>query len=188
MALISEVPEEPEGGGEPEPPRPARVRVWDGERWVAYFGDTSSVDQRFKPVFFGGFAAAWRYLEHAPQGIEGIAQGQSPRVALWRRYDVGPGVATKPWDQLSERTKQGYRGRMRAALGLHTEEQFARFHATADSATIKWLRRHGPMPPELVVGPSGEALEPGRGGGGTEWVTTWEQSRGAHRRQQEEPE
>lgn len=155
------------------------MRVLDGGRYVAYFGDTSAVDQRYVAHYHPSLDAAWTYLEGSPQGTEGIAEGLSPKVCLWRRYDIGRGAAQKPWSQLTERTKEGYRTRMRAQLGIRSERDFARFHATADSQTLKWLRRHGPAPEYLVVGPGGEALTPSRSG---DWVTTWEQKRGSHRR------
>ena len=103
MAIISEIPDP----NDPQLSRPARVRTWDGERYVAYFGDTSSVDERFKAVYFQSFEQAWDYLEGAPQGIQGIALGGSPKVCLWRHYDIGEPVAKKSWDTLSERTRQG---------------------------------------------------------------------------------
>ena len=94
----------------------------------------------------------------------------SPKLALVRRMAVRP-AAKRRWDTLSESTKRGYRGRIRS-LGIRNEDEIARFHDTADSATLKWLRRHGPKPPDLIVR-RGTAYRAARGRGA--WATVWEQ-------------
>ena len=136
--------------------------------WVWQGGSLGVVDRPHTVVRAQTRDEAMDYV-----GEEHDLNGDSPQIGLFRRHEFATPAAHKRWDQLSERTKQGYRGRMRS-IGIRTDADMARFHDSADSRTLKWLRRHGPRPSELVV-VGGRAAYPARGRGS--WATVWEQRR-----------
>ena len=149
------------------PPRPWHVAILDGEPAVLYAGSLDVLSGPHVVIWHQTVGDAQEYLE----GGQGFSLGQtSPAIALFRRLEPRP-VAKKPWAELSEQTKRGYRGRMRS-MGVRSEAEMARFHASADSATLHWLRRHGERPADLIV-VGGYALYPARGSG--VWATVWEQ-------------
>jgi hypothetical protein len=143
------------------------VVVLDGEMWAWRGGSLDVVDYPHSVIRHRDQEEAMDYL-----GDHGL-DGESPRIGLFRRMDFATPAAHKRWADLSERTKQGYRGRLRS-VGVRTDADMARFHDSADSETLKWLRRHGPRPPELVV-VEGRPAYPARGTGS--WATVWEQKR-----------
>ena len=143
------------------------VVVLDGEMWAWRGGSLAVVDRPHMVARAATREEAMDYLgDHA-------LNGASPLIGLFRRLDFSKPAAHKPWAGLSERTKQGYRGRLRS-IGVRTDADMARFHESADSETLRWLRRHGPRPPELVV-VGGRPAYPARGSGS--WATVWEQKR-----------
>ncbi len=143
------------------------VVVLDGEMWVWQGGSLGVVDLPHTVVRAQTREEALDYTgEHD-------INGDSPQIGLFRRIDFAKPAAHKPWAELSERTKQGYRGRLRS-IGVRTDADMARFHDSADSKTLQWLRRHGPRPSELVV-VKGRPAYPARGRGS--WATVWEQKR-----------
>lgn len=145
----------------------ADVVVIDGEAWRHEGGSLEVVDAPHVLVRFPTRDAALDYAG------DYSLNGSSPQIGLFRRLVYARPAAHRQWANLSERTKRGYRGRMRS-IGIRTNEDMARFHNSADSATLKWLRRHGPRPPELVI-VGGRPAYPSRGAGS--WATVWEQKR-----------
>ena len=126
----------------------------------------------FEFVRHDTFADARRYIEGAVV-FDGVSadvalEGSSPPLGLFQRLLVRP-KAKKKWADLTEQTKRGYRGPMHR-LGIRGEAAEAIFHDEADSATLKWLRRHGPQPADLViVAGKPRYLAHGDGSVGTAW-------------------
>ena len=153
------------------PPRPLRVAVLDGRSWVFMAGTIEVLAGTFEFVRHDTFAAAKAYIEGAAvfAGDADLAlEGTSPPLALFQRLLVRP-AAKKRWADLTEQTKRGYAGPMHR-LGIRGDAAEARFHDEADSATLKWLRRHGPQPADLVImAGRPRYLAHGDGSVGTAW-------------------
>lgn len=81
-----------------------------------------------------------------------VAGATTTYVSLWR-LQPPPKLAAalrrrKPWGELSERTLQGYRGRLRHQAHIKDPAQQAAWHRWAPD--VRWLRRHGPYPREYL--------------------------------------
>lgn len=149
------------------PPRPYQVAAFEGEPWVFYAGSLDVLGVPHHVHRHRSLRAAREYLMEG--GREFRLEDASPPIALFRALQFGKSAARTPWSALTERTKQGYRGRLRR-LGIRSDADMARFHASADSATLKWLRRHGPKPADLII--VGQApMYPASGSGS--WATVW---------------
>ena len=149
---------------EPGLPAAPIVVALEGEPWLFIDGNLAALDGPYVLVRRRTRAEIMEYI-----GGHDLA-ATSPPIALFRRLEFRR-ASKRAWADLTESTKRGYRGRLRS-LGIRSEADMARFHAEADSATLKWLRRKGPRPRDLVV-VNGRPLYDSRGAGS--WGAIWGQ-------------
>lgn len=198
MPYLDEVPD-PNG----PPPRVNGAEVighFAGHTWAAYFGNPHVIEGTFQLLTHDWFSEAqavdrgeislrpaWEYLQGAPGGALGPIVGYAACVWLMVEEVQGPPAAKRSWADLSERTKQGYRGKMRHGLGIGregwngrryqdpaqkatAERQFAAYYASATD--LRFLRRHPPKASANIT--SSHRWSPiSHGGSGWAWASTW---------------
>jgi hypothetical protein len=112
-----------------------------GSLWYLMYGNPSIGTERVWVELHNSLAAADKYLENAPS---------ISYVSLWRAQPTRKLAAAlarrTPWDRLSPRTLEGYRGRLNRQAGIRNPSLQAQWHRWAPN--LKWLRRHGDYPPE----------------------------------------
>jgi hypothetical protein len=112
-----------------------------GSDWFLMYATSFKEAERIWVELHKSLAAAEDYIISAPS---------ISYVSLWRAQPppkLAAALARRtPWDRLSPRTLEGYRGRLNRQAGIRDPTLQAQWHRWAPD--VKWLRRHGNYPPE----------------------------------------
>jgi hypothetical protein len=112
-----------------------------GSAWFLMYATSFKEAERIWVELHKSLAAAEDYIISAPS---------ISYVSLWRAQPppkLAAALARRtPWDRLSPRTLEGYRGRLNRQAGIRDPRLQAQWHRWAPD--LKWLRRHGDYPKE----------------------------------------